>query len=99
VCFPRLSDTALLSGLTAFFPFSWDKPQVVFKDKKTADRVVKELLEKKIQVRSIGFSNAGSLDRSPEQSYAIRVSTAYFNTSGQIEIFRNALKEVLMRIG
>jgi len=93
------SDTALLSGLTAFFPFNWDKPQAVFSDRKTAEQVVKELLERKIQVRSIGFSNAGSSNRPPEESYAIRVSTAYFNTGKQVEIFRNALKEVLMRIG
>jgi selenocysteine lyase/cysteine desulfurase len=60
--------------------------------------VVKELLERKIQVRSIGFSNAGSSSRSPEESYAIRVSTAFFNTGKQIEIFTEALQEVLMRI-
>jgi selenocysteine lyase/cysteine desulfurase len=92
------SDAALMSGLTAFFPFSWYKPQTVFSDKKTADRVVRELLARKIQVRSIGFSNAGSSNRSPEESYAIRVSTAFFNTGEQIEIFRKALQEVLMRI-
>ena len=92
------ADTALMSGLTTFFPFSWDKPQTVFSDKKTADRVVKELLARKIQVRSIGFSNAGSSNGSPEESYAIRVSTAFFNTGEQIEIFRKALQEVLMRI-
>ena len=93
------SDTALMSGLTAFFPFSWDKPARFFSDKKTAGWVVKELLERKIQVRSIGFSNAGASNRSPEESYAIRVSTAYFNTGEQVEIFKNALQEVLMRIG
>ena len=93
------SDSALLSGLTAFFPFNWDKPQAVLSDWKTAEQVVKELLERKVQVRSIGFSNGGSSNRPPEESYAIRVSTAYFNTAGQIEIFRKALKEVLMRIG
>jgi len=89
----------LLSGLTAFFPFNWDKPQAVFSDRKTAEQVVTELLERKIQVRSIGFSNVGSSNRPPEESFVIRVSTAYFNTAGQIEIFRKALKEVLMRIG
>jgi selenocysteine lyase/cysteine desulfurase len=93
------SDSALLSGLTAFFPFNWDKPQAVFSDRKTAEQVVKELLERKIQVRSIGFSNAGSSNRPPEELFVIRVSTAYFNTAGQIEVFRKALKEVLMRIG
>jgi selenocysteine lyase/cysteine desulfurase len=92
------SDTALLSGLTVFFPFSWDKPKTLFSDKKTADWVVKELLERKIQVRSIGFSNAGTSNNSAEASYAIRVSTAYFNTAKQIEMFKNALQEVLMRI-
>jgi len=92
------SDTALLSGLTAFFPFSWDNPQTFFSDRKTADRVVKALLERNIQVRSIGFSNAGVANSPHEESYAIRVSTAYFNTAGQIEIFKNALQEVLKRI-
>jgi selenocysteine lyase/cysteine desulfurase len=90
------SDASLLSGLTAFFPFNWEHPQTIYRDKKTADRVVKELLEKDIQVRSIGFSNAGEAHSSPEQVYAIRVSTAYFNTSQQIEIFKNALPEVLI---
>jgi selenocysteine lyase/cysteine desulfurase len=90
------SDASLLSGLTAFFPFNWDNPQTIYRDKKTADRVVKELLEKDIQVRSIGFSNAGEAHSSPEQVYAIRVSTAYFNTSQQIEIFKKALPEVLV---
>ena len=92
------SDAALMSGLTTFFPFSWDRPQSVFSDRKTADRVVKELLERKIQVRSIGFSNAGTSNRFPEESYAIRVSTAFFNTGKQVEIFAEALQEVLMRI-
>jgi selenocysteine lyase/cysteine desulfurase len=93
------SDAALLSGLTTFFPFKWDKPQAVFSDRKTAEWVVKELLERKIQVRSIGFSNAGSSSQSPEELYAIRVSTAYFNTVSQIDVFTKALQEVLMRIG
>jgi len=92
------SDTALLSGLTAFVPFSWDNPQTFFSDRKTADKVVKALLERNIQVRSIGFSNAGVANSPHEESYAIRVSTAYFNTAGQIEIFKNALQEVLKRI-
>jgi selenocysteine lyase/cysteine desulfurase len=92
------SDPALLSGLTAFFPFKWDKPQKPLTDQKTADRVVEELLERNIQVRSIGVPNASSAKKSSEKSYALRVSTAYFNTAGQIEIFKNALQEVLQRI-
>ena len=82
------SDTALLSGLSAFFPFRWDKPDVSFQDKKTADWVVRELLKKNIQVRSIGFTGM----------YAIRVSTGYFNTAEQIETFSSALQDVLKRI-
>jgi len=82
------SDTALLSGLSAFFPFRWDKPHVSFRDKKTADKVVRELLNRNIQVRSIGF----------EGKYAIRVSTAYFNTAEQVDAFSSALQEVLMHI-
>jgi len=56
------ADRALLSGITTFFPFSWHKPQTVFHDRRTADWVVNELLEKGIQVRSIGFSNTGTAD-------------------------------------
>lgn len=92
------SDTALLSGLTAFLPFRWGNPQKFFKDKKTAEWVVSELLKKNIQVRSIDFSNADYTNQSAKQSYAIRVSTGYFNTAGEIEIFKHALQEVLMRI-
>jgi selenocysteine lyase/cysteine desulfurase len=92
------SDAALLSGLTTFFPFHWDRPQTLFSDRKTADYVVRELLARKIQVRSIGFSNAGSSSQTSDKAYAIRVSTAYFNTGEQLERVRNALPEVLMHI-
>lgn len=92
------SDAALLSGLTVFFPFRWDKPQRFYRDKKTADWVVSKLLEKNIQVRSIGFSNAGSTGRSTEISHAVRVSTGHFNSASDIEIFTGALEDVLLRI-
>ncbi len=92
------SDAALQSGLTTFFPFRWDKPQHFFRDKKTADWVVKELLKKNIQVRSIGFQNAVYSDRPHEESYVIRVSTGYFNSSGDIDRFKSALRGVLQRL-
>jgi len=93
------SDNELLSGMTVFFPFSWDQPETVFRDKRTADRVVRELLDKGIQVRSIGFPNAGSSGQSSEDSYALRVSTGYFNTASDIDSFEHALKTVLTGIG
>jgi selenocysteine lyase/cysteine desulfurase len=92
------SDATLSSGLTAFFPFQWDKPRAVFTDRKTADWVVSELLKRKIQVRSIGFQDSVSANESSNSSYAIRVSTAYFNTAGQVESFKDALQDVLMRV-
>lgn len=93
------SDSDLLSGMTVFFPFRWDRPETVFRDKKTADRVVRELLERNIQVRSIGFANAGSSGRSSEESFALRVSTGYFNTASDIDSFAHALEAVLAGIG
>ena len=92
------ADPALLSGLTAFFPFNWNNPQQLFTDKKTADRVVTELLEKRIQIRSIGFQDSGSEKQSSERVHALRVSTGYFNSAGQIETFKGALQEVLQRL-
>ena len=92
------ADPGLQSGLTSFFPFNWDQPQTPLKDRKTAEWVVQELLKRKIQVRSIGFADTGSSSQASELSYAIRVSTAWFNTADQIESFRNALQEVLRRV-
>ena len=92
------SDSALLSGLTAFFPFSWNNPKTSFRDKETADRVVKDLLVKNIQIRSIAVPNADASGQSVDSSYALRVSTAYFNTAGQIQTFRTALQEVLKNL-
>lgn len=92
------SDDALLSGLTAFFPFRWDRPQTSYRDKKTADQVVRELLNRNIQVRSIGFSNSGFADKSSDTSFAIRVSTGHLNTPDQIEQFTAALQDVLERL-
>ncbi len=89
------SDNQLLSGLTVFFPFNWDKPEQLFKDKKTADKVVKELSKKNIQIRSIGLVDSKQSD---EKSYVLRVSTAIFNTKQQIERFKLALKEVLSKL-
>ena len=92
------SDSALLSGLTTFFPFRWDKPQQIYQDKKTADWVVSELLKKNIQVRSIGFPNSGSVGGPNEEAHVVRVSTGYFNSPIDIDIFKTALQEVLRRI-
>jgi selenocysteine lyase/cysteine desulfurase len=91
-------DAALLSGLTAFFPFRWDNPRQLFTDRKTADWVVAELMKEKIQVRSIGFENSGPSDEPSNAVYAIRVSTGFFNTDEQVEMFEGALQEVLMRV-
>ncbi len=91
-------DKKLLSGLTTFFPFRWDKPQNPLKDKHTANLVVEQLLEKNIQVRSIAIPNPIYLNQSPKMSYGIRVSTGYFNTAAEIESFQNVLQEVLMGI-
>jgi len=92
------SDTSTLSGLSVFFPFRWNNPQELFTDKKRADWVVAELLKKNIQVRSIGFHNSVAQDKPPGLAYALRVSTAVFNTAEQVEAFSHALKEALLRI-
>lgn len=89
-------DPALHSGLTAFFPFDWQRPEKTFSDHETADRVVAKLLEKNIQVRSIGFANGAD---GPEDTWVIRVSTGYFNTSAQIERLGQALQDVLTGLG
>jgi selenocysteine lyase/cysteine desulfurase len=93
------SDSALSSGLTVFFPFRWDKPETTFRDKNTADRVVRKLLDRNIQLRSIGFPDAGSSEKLSDDSYALRASTGYFNTASDIEFFEHALQAVLTRIG
>lgn len=92
------SDAALLSGLTAFFPFKWDKPQTPLTTKQTANWVVNQMLEKNIQIRSIGIPNVDSSSHSSGELYALRVSTAYFNTAEQVEFFKHALQDVLKRI-
>jgi len=93
------SDAALSSGLTTFFPFKWDQPQQFYRDKKTADWVVEELLKKNIQVRSIGFQDPGSTDTANEELYVIRVSTGYLNTSHDIARLFSGLQSVLQRVG
>ena len=92
------ADSTLQSGLSAFFPFKWDRPEVAFQDKKTVDWVVQELMKKNIQVRSIGFANSGSSDQDSDTVYAIRVSTAYFNSADDIASFSMALQEVLKKL-
>lgn len=93
------TDSALLSGLTVFFPFQWDKPETSFRDKNTADQVVSEMLARNVQVRSIGFADAGTSSGTSATSYAIRVSTGHFNTANDVEVFEQALQEVLSGIG
>ena len=85
----------LLSGLTVFFPFSWHNPEKIYSDKQTADRIVKVLLKKNIQIRSIGFENPADKG---QDIYVLRVSTGIFNSSGQIDQFKRALKDALSRI-
>ena len=92
------TDPALSSGLSVFFPFNWGRPQTVFSDKKRADWVVSELRKKNIQIRSIGFDNAGAGENPAKKAYALRVSTSTFNTADQVETFNRALKSVLMKL-
>ena len=92
------SDPALQSGLTAFFPFRWDRPGKPLKDKKTAEFVVAEMLKRNVRVRFIGFSDTGSSSQPSEDVYAIRVSTGHFNTPGHVETFKGILQEILSRI-
>lgn len=91
-------DHALSSGLSVFYPFRWTSPEKIFTDKKTADRVVAELLKKNIQVRSIGFQDSGAGKKPSGESFAIRISTAHFNTTADVEKFKSALGDVLSRI-
>jgi len=90
-----VSDGSLNSGLTVFFPFSWQEPDKLFKDKATAYWVVKELLEKhRLQIRAIGIprpDGSGS-------DYALRVSIAQFTTKKHISYFAKTLQQVLSRI-
>jgi len=88
-------DNRTHSGLTVFFPFSWQNPQRILTDKKTADQIVVALLKKKIQIRSIGFQN------SPDKKnkvYALRVSTGIFNTQKHIDRFKQSLRSVLQEL-
>ena len=89
------NDPRLSSGLTVFFPFKWQQPDKLFSDKKTADHVVNELLKKNIQIRSIGFYNSNNAKNG---SYALRVSTAVFNTDAHIYQFEQALQDVLINL-
>ena len=57
------SDTELQSGLVSFYPFKWSEPQTSFKDEETAVWVVKELLQKGVQVRFVPFP---TVDFSPD---------------------------------
>jgi L-cysteine/cystine lyase len=86
------TDPQLLSGLTVFFPFKWQQPEIIFSDKKTADLVVNGLMSRNIQIRSIGFYDSSG---AAKKSYALRVSTAVFNTDAHIHQFKQALQDVL----
>jgi len=92
------ADPALLSGLSVFFPFKWSQPNTPLKDKKTAEWIVQELLKKNIQVRYIGIPGTEGASGQTEASFAIRVSTAYFNSSGDIETLKRELVDVLKRV-
>ena len=88
-------DKKLASGLTVFFPFNWAEPDKIYYDKTTAAFTVKTLLKQNIQIRYIGFNDPTYSDK---KVYALRVSTAIFNTTEQIEQFKLSLKEVLLTI-
>lgn len=88
-------DSLLGSGLTVFFPFSWDDPNAIYTDRTKADYVVKALLENNIQIRSIGFNDEGNNNR---KVFALRISTAIFTRLDQINHFKSVLKQVLSHI-
>jgi len=90
-----IADASLQSGLSVFFPFNWHKPTELFTDKKRADWVVKSLLKKNIQIRAIGFDNSGPGKQASGKTYALRVSTAAFNTAEQIAHFQTELESIL----
>ena len=85
----------LLSGLTVFFPFSWHDPDKIFTDERTSNLIVKELLGKNIQIRSIGFKDPLGTG---QKIYALRVSTGIFNTNEQLDYFRLSLEKILTYI-
>lgn len=87
--------TSLLTGITSFFPFSWKNPHKLFKDKATAEHLVSTLLERNIQIRFIGFQDGKDKNN---EVYALRVSTALFNNTKQLEKFQHELKLVLQQI-
>ena len=83
----------LHSGLSVFFPFSLNKEGEIFTDKESAETVVNALLKKDIRIRYIGFDNGEG-----EKVYALRVSTAIFNTKEHLDLFETELKKVLSKI-
>ena len=94
-----LQDERVQSGLTVFFPFSWNQPNKIYSDKKIADKVVSQLLQKNIQIRSIGFDNTEQTNGGRSKKvYALRVSTAIFNTEKQLEYFFQSLQETLKNL-
>jgi len=91
-----IDDAKLSSGLLVFRPFSWNQPNKVFTDQKTAKQVVDALLEKNIQIRFIGFHPAG--DNSGKKDYVLRVSSAVFTSRMDLKVFLKALQVVLSKL-
>lgn len=106
----------LRSGLTSFYAFDWNCPDVIYTDEESARRVVDDLKAEGIQVRYIPFPTVdmredcclrrhdpGALmdcsGNPVDQTFAVRVSTALFNTEADIARFAEALEKVLSRIG
>ena len=85
----------LHSGLSVFFPFSWKQADKTYRDKPTADFVVDALLKKGLRIRSIGFQDSPS---DTQASFALRVSTAVFNTPEHLSQLKASLQEVLSQI-
>ncbi len=85
----------LLSGLTVFFPFRWDRPDQIFHDEETANLIVQALLSNNIQIRSIGFDDPLGEGR---KIYALRVSAGVFNTGKQLAYFQKSLEKILRQI-
>jgi selenocysteine lyase/cysteine desulfurase len=105
-------DAALQSGLVAFYPFDWERPQNYFTGKDEVISVVDRLQQEGVQVRYVPFPTVDLSEgcalhgHHPElvrdcsgepanQTYAIRVSTGYFNTPQDVRVFKKALKKVL----
>lgn len=110
-CLISPSDPELQSGLVSFYPFNWDEPESCFMDRDTVIGVNNKLLDKGVQVRYVPFPTVDFAEcllqkhepellidcsgEPVEQTFCIRVSTGYFNTADEVDMFKKALEKVL----